>query len=70
MDKKWIIFNQDWKSFCERGLNNVGTIVSTTHGKFLIGDMSSNAGICGHCRMFHDNTIIVYYKVVYKKEDS
>jgi hypothetical protein len=63
----WKEYNKTWTDFRKDGFNKSGTLIDTSPGKFLIGDMNELCGVCDDCCMFADDTIVLRYKVVYKK---
>ena len=66
---KWKTCGLVWHEFCEKGLNEPGTLVEIKDsGTYLIGDVNTNRGVCDDCTAFNRDAIVKRYKVVVEKD--
>lgn len=60
------------KSFCGRDLNKPGILIELEQDgqikKMLIGEINSQAGLCGCCGSIQDTDIVKRYKIVWSDE--
>lgn len=58
-----------FEEFRQRNLSVPGTVIKTYQGEYLIGDINQLAGVCDCCTEFTPDTIVLAYKVIWKRGD-